>query len=479
MIVRYILILLVCTNASANSRIVGDEPVPESAAPPHTTQPLFLSEIKKSVTSLYPPLLASLIERDIAAGRLQSAQGTFDFNVFAKAFGTPVGFYETGTVETGFEKFLGLWGSTLFGGYRLTEGDRLPDYYRKKRTQEGGELSLGVKVPLLQDGRIDKRRAAVMKARYDAELADPLIRRQEIDFMQASTAAYFGWLTAGTKLRLAQKQLNLARDRIEALQKQVENGLIKKLVITDNRRLVVDREIQTTQARRAFEAAALALSLFHRDENMEPLITGIDRLPEKFPELVDPNHLDLANDVRLALEQRPELKQVEIKLAKAGIDLEQAQNEMMPVLDASLSGSQNFGQDIYKDIDAFELEAMVEFRMPLERRDARGGKIIAESKQQQLFYEARFARERIANEVRNAHSALIASYEQIEMAAINVALAEELEGAEKEMFNQGASDFLAVQLREQSTFAAQMKSVEAIKTFFVSLAAYNAASMQL
>ncbi len=477
---RYILILLVCacTSISANPHVVDDKFFPKSAATLHTTQPLLLSEIRQSVTGLYPPLLATLIERDIAAGRLQSAQGTFDFNVFANAFGTPVGVYESGTVETGFEKFLGLWGSTLFGGYRLTEGDRLPDYYRKDRTQEGGELSLGVKVPLLQDGRIDKRRAAVMKARYDAELADPLIQRQEINFIQASTAAYFSWLAAGTKLRLAQKQLNLARDRVEILQKQVETGLIKKLVITDNRRLVVDREIQTTRARRAFEAAALALSLFHRNENMEPLITGIDRLPKTFPELVDPTSLNLVDDVQFALERRPELKQVAIKLAKAGIDLEQARNEMMPVLDASLSGAQNFGQDTYKDIEAFELKAKVEFRMPLERREARGDRVIAESKQHQLLYEARFARERISNEVRNAHSALVAAYEQIEMAAINVALAEELEGAEKEMFNQGASDFLAVQLREQSTFAAQMKSVEAIKAFFVSLAAYRAASMQ-
>ncbi|MGK0176553.1 MAG: outer membrane protein TolC [Lentimonas sp.] len=475
MIVRFILILIICAGTSANSHVVANEFIPEDAAVP---QPLLLPEITQSVAGLYPPLLAVLIERDIAAGRLQSAKGTFDFNLFAKAFGTPVGFYESRTVETGFEKFLGLWGSTLFGGYRLTEGDELPDYYRKDRTQEGGELNLGVKVPLLQNGRIDKRRAAVMKARYDAELADPLIRRQEIDFMQASTFAYFGWLSAGTKLRLAQEQLNLARDRVEVLQTQVDNGLIKKLVITDNRRLVVDRKIQTTRARRAFEAASLVLSLFHRDDNMEPLLTGFDRLPERFPKVIDPVGLNVTNDVRLAMELRPELKQVQIKLAKAGIDLEQARNQMMPSLDASIFGSQNFGEEIYSDINEFELEAMVEFRMPLERREARGDRMVAESKQQQLLYEAQFARERISNEVQNAHSALVAAYEEIGMAEINVALAGELEGAEKEMFNQGASDFLAVQLREQSTFAAQMKSVEAIEAFFVSLTAYQAASMQ-
>ena len=38
---------------------------------------------------------------------------------------------------------------------------------------------------------------------------------------------------------------------------------------------------------------------------------------------------------------------------------------------------------------------------------------------------------------------------------------------------------LAVQLREQSTFGARLKSVEALEAFFVSLADYQAATMSL
>ena len=318
-----------------------------------------------------------------------------------------------------------------------------------------------------------------MKARYDAELADPLIQRQEIDFMRAATNAYFNWLAAGTKLRLAQGQLSLARDRIDLLKKQVESGLIKRLVITDNRRLVADREIEATRARRAFEAAALALSLFHRDETMEPLISDIDRLPKEFPEVVDPGALTVTSDIRRAMELRPELKQLQIDLAKVGIDIRQARNQMNPFLDASVFGEQSFGEEIYDNIEDLELKAMIEFRMPLERREARGDRQVVESKQQQLLLSARFARERISTEVKNTYSALIAAYEQISMAKTNVALAEELEAAEKELFHQGASDFLAVQLREKSTFEAQTKLVEAVEAFFVSLTAYKAASMQL
>jgi len=479
MTTRVILILIAYTGILSSTHAENALFISEHTAKSYAVPPLLLPEVTQSVVDLYPPLLAALIKRDIAAGRLQSAQGVFDFNVFAKASGTPSGFYESETFDAGFERFLGLWGSTVFGGYRLTEGDLLPDYYRDKRTQEDGRLQLGVKIPLLRNGRIDKRRAAVMKARYDAQLAEPIIQRQEMNFVQTAMSAYFKWLAAGAKFRLAQEQLSLARDRVDVLQTKLKTGLIQKIVITDNRRLVVDREIQTTKARRAFEAASLALSLFYRDDNMDPMIPKADRLPKAFPQIITPRSLNMTDDIRLALEFRPELKQIEIELIQAGIDIEQARNQMNPSLDVSILGSQNLGNETYKDFEEFELEAAVEFQMPLERREARGDKAVAESKEQQLLLKAQFARERIATEVRNAHSALVAAHEQINIAETNVMLAEELEAAENELFNQGASDFLSVQLRERSTFDARIKWVEATEDFFLSLAAYQAASMQL
>ena len=58
---------------------------------------LGLPDVLRSVTNQYPPLLAALIERDVAAGRLRSAEGTFDFQTFARVFGNPTGFYENWT----------------------------------------------------------------------------------------------------------------------------------------------------------------------------------------------------------------------------------------------------------------------------------------------------------------------------------------------------------------------------------------------
>ena len=190
-----------------------------TTASPAATNALTLHEVLDSVRQQYPPMLAALIERDVAAGRLQSARGTFDFQFFSRLFDAPSGYYQSTTVDTGFEQFTGLWGSALFGGYRVTTGGLLPDY-EKSRTQGSGEPRIGFRLPLLRDGSIDRRRATLIKARLDKDLADPVIHRQQIDFIRAATAGYYGWLAAGERLRLSEALLRVARERMDTLKTQ-------------------------------------------------------------------------------------------------------------------------------------------------------------------------------------------------------------------------------------------------------------------
>ncbi len=249
--------LLLC-NASGELQAAESPATPATNTPPSAANALTLHEVLDSVRQQYPPMLAALIERDVAAGRLQSARGTFDFQFFSRLFDAPSGYYQSTTVDTGFEQFTGIWGSTLFGGYRITSGNLLPDY-EKSRTQGSGEPRIGFRLPLLRDGSIDRRRATLIKARLDKDLADPVIHRQQIDFIRAATAGYYGWLAAGERLRLSEALLRIARERMDALKTQSESGLIPRIVLTDNRRLIVARELAVVQARRRFEAAGLAL----------------------------------------------------------------------------------------------------------------------------------------------------------------------------------------------------------------------------
>jgi len=438
---------------------------PELRALGQPPAPLTLGEVLAAVTNQYPPLLAALIERDVAAGRLRSARGAFDFQLFAKLFGTPEGYYESTTAETGFEQFTGLWGSTIYGGYRLSRGDLLPDY-DKDRTQDDGEARLGLRLPLLRDGRIDRRRAALFKARLDREAAEPAIQRQQLDFIRAATVAYHQWWAAGLRWRLAEENLRLAQARDQALTNQVQAGLIPRLVLTDNARLVVARTLGVTQARRRFEGAAIALSLFLRDENAEPLLVGRERLPGAAP-APEPVALELSvAEFDQALLKRPEIRRLRLAQEKARVDLRLARNQRLPALDAGAQVSDNFGAQPYRDLDRTEVKLGLELKVPLQQREARGRIAEIEAQLAQLENQERFAGERIVAEIRDARSALVAAGEQTGQAAHNVFLARELQLAEEERFRQGAADLLALQIREQAAYDAQLLEVDSLLEYF-------------
>lgn len=457
-----------------SARPSAEEP-PPPAFQYHLPCPLLLDHVLASITNQYPPLLAALIERDIAAGRLKSASGPFDFNAFAKVFGNPIGYYEYGTADVGFEQFTGVWGSTVFGGYRYTGGNKLPDYY-PNRTEGAGEIRLGMEVPLLKDGSIDRRRAAILKARLDQKLADPVIARQQLDFVRAGSVAYYNWVANGQRYRIASNLLQVARSRAVALTNQVQSGLIPKIALTDNERLVVAREISLVQSRRRFEAASITLSLFFRGPDEAPITPGLDCLPPAFPEAPALSEQAVGPAIELALMRRPELRRIRLNREKLEVDRRLARNQMLPNLNAGVNISQDFGKEIYYDLTVPNLKAGLEFKMPLQRSEAKGRLAEVDGLLEQVSTDERFARDRIRTEIQDAYSAYLAAFDQTRQTRLNVELAEDLLTAEEDRFRLGATDLLAIQLREQAAVDAKNLDVDASADVFRSLADYRAAT---
>jgi outer membrane protein TolC len=446
--------------------------VPLGAQAPE--EPLRLDQVLEQVESTYPPLLAALIERDIREGRFRSARGVFDVDLFSKFGGTPDGYYEYSTLEAGAEQFLGVWGSTVYGGYRLTEGEELPDYYRQ-RTNADGEGTLGLRVPLLRGGAIDKARAGVQQAEIANQAAGPVIDRQRLDFVRAATVSYWKWLAAGRKLQLARQLLEIANTRQAALEAQAEQGLVADITLVDNRRLVVSRQLEVVGAERDFQAAALSLSLFFRTPDGSPVVPGEAALPADFPTPELPAAFDPEVDVARALERRPELIRLGLDVEQVEVERRLARNTLLPYLNANVEAARNWGDELYVDRSETELRAGVEFKLPLQRREARGKVQEVEGKLFQARQKLVFARDKVVAEVQAFHVTLEAALERSDLAATNVELALELQAAEQERFRVGASDLLALQIREQAAFDAQKKAVEALLDFYTAVADYRAA----
>jgi outer membrane protein TolC len=231
---------------------------PPSAPLPDVAQPisgeLGLDAVLASVATRYPPLLAKLLQRDLASGRLQQAMGSFDTYLSAEVGGRVQGYYESTVAQGLLEQPLAT-GDTIYGGYRISDG-LLPDYYRD-RTQGDGEVVFGGRVPLLQNRRTDGRRAGVRIAELGVQLAEPEIRRARITFVREATSCYVRWRAAGQRLAIARELLRLADDRDAGLRRAVERQFLAPFEPAARRRPELELlQLRIDQARAEADLAA-------------------------------------------------------------------------------------------------------------------------------------------------------------------------------------------------------------------------------
>ena len=436
-------------------------------------EPLQLEDVIGSVRDRYPPLLIAQMEQDIAAGRLRQAQGAFDLGFTLRAGIAPSGYYDGSTREVALDQRLPFWGANVFAGYRQSSG-LLADY-DKDRTQRDGEFRAGIRFNLLRDGIIDRQRADRLKAQLDLGLADPFIERQKLDIIRSAARSYYQWVAAGLRAAVAREQLKVAEDRGTALTEQSNKGMVAPIVVIDNERLIVSRQLLATQARRRFEAAALELSLFYRGPDDLPITPRFEQLPVTLPPAVLPERVGDLSLLESVAELRPELRRVRLLKEKVEVDLRLARNATLPNLDLTFSTTRNQGTEPYNDLSRNESRAGLEFRLPLQRNEALGRTQVSEAELRRLDQDLYFVRDRIRVEIKDGWSALTAAQEILAVARRNVVLSETLVKAEQTRFRQGATDLLALQIREQALLEAQFGDVTAQADFFIALADYRAA----
>lgn len=437
---------------------------------------LRLDDVLDSVEAAFPLLLAAREEIEIAEAQIQAASGSFDPGLVVDSKLAPLGYYETYRADAFVKQATPYWGASVAGGYRIGRGE-FADYDREEQTNESGEVRLELAVPLLQDRSIDARRVAVWKARIARDAADPVILEQRIEFVRKASLAYWEWVAAGAKLRIARQLLSLAETRRESLGESVAEGLLPELVLTDNQRLVAERRAILHAAERGLEKTGLKLALYHRDRDGRIRVPEEERLPASFPEPTRPEDGAVERDVALARDLRPELRTLQLAKSDLEIDVRLLENRLLPSLDAKIAGSQDLGAaaDLDGTKDPFELKTGIVFSVPLGLRSPRGKLRSSRAKLRQLSQKLRYLEDKVETEVRDAESAIRQAWLRISAAAESVELSTRMEEAERLQLTEGNSDLLRVNLREQQSARAASFLVEVTAQYFEALADYRAA----
>lgn len=471
------------------ARSHGRAPLPELVVPPvGGGPPLGLDEVLASV-ELHHPVLAAQAERLRAAeGMRLSAEGGFDLGLGVSAMTSVLGYYEYGRADAVLTQPTPFWGATVTGGYRLGlpySDHGIPVYYRNYETLDAGELRLGLTVPLLRDGPIDARRATLRQREEGVTAASEELAARVLRTSLAATDAYVRWVAAGRRYEVARELLALAEERDAQIAARVAAGAIPAIEHLENRRAIVERRQVVVQARRLLEQRALALSLYYRDGDGAPRVVSPDRVPTG---LAAPAELreDEGASVARALRQRPELRRFAAMRRQADVALEVAENQLLPRLDVSATGSIDMGRAATTDPDrayetqrAYErpqLDATLTFQLPLQQRDARGRVDQARAERAALDADRELAEDQIRIEVRDARSAIRAASEALELATEGEEVARAVADAERSRFENGATTLLVVNLREAAAAQAAQARIDALADLVVARALFDAAT---
>lgn len=436
--------------------------------------PLALDEVRRAAAARHPAILAALRDREAAGGEALAADGGFDPSWRSTAAASPLGGYRTWRVETAVEQPTPLWGASVFAGYRASSAlSTFPVYDGKYATNAYGEVRAGLRVPVLRDGPIDRRRANVRSKDLGQTIADLSVEQQRIEIDRIASQRYWDWAAAGLRLSIAQGWLTLAAARDADFASRAEAGDIAAIDRTENRRTILQRQALLLAAERALAEAANELSLYLRDPSGAPVVPGVDRLPAALP---DPSPVARSPqaDTREALARRPDLPRIEAQREQARVEEAWARNQRLPALDVVIAGSKDFGPGDPK-LDKPAVEVAVVLDVPLLGRVANGRAQAARAAAAKLDEQARLTRDRIAADVRNASVAVETAAARAKTAAEELSIARALAEAEMDRFRAGATTLLIVNLREQAAAEAALRHVDALADYHKALAAQRAA----
>ncbi|MBL9008612.1 MAG: TolC family protein [Myxococcales bacterium] len=438
--------------------------------------PLLLPEVVQSVERFYPLIEAAQRDVQIAEAELQTARGAFDPIARARADGAALGYYQGGRADLLVEAPTPWWGTTFFGGYRVSFG-KFADYDGKLETNQYGELRAGVQVPMWRNGPIDRRRANISRAELGRGVATTGLVQQRIDSLRLGGLRYWDWLAAGQRFRTAQALLQLATTRDDQMAIRVQRGELPAIERTDNRRALLQRKGLTVLAERALQQAAIELSLYLRASDGMPVLVDMQRMPSEFPRPpssgIDQSQGRIERDIEWAMQRRPDVERLRLQREQQRVERDWARNQMAPGIDAQVAVSQDFGPGLASR-EPTVLEGSLVIDIPTLNRAARGRSAAAQAAMQRIDAQLRLQRDRVGTELRDMLSALAAAAERVRIATDELKTSREVEAAERERFALGDSTLFVVNLREQATFEAALREIDALADFQRALTTYRA-----
>lgn len=456
-------------------------PNPEPLEAALKSGPLTPEEVLRSSALTFPQVLEAF-EREAAARADQlGADGAFDLLLKGEYYDRLTGFYSGGFGKVEARQPLRLYGSEVFGSYRVSSGD-FPTYENYNYTNSLGEVKVGALFSLLRNRDIDSRRFAIEDTRLAASQAKLDVMLVQLNVQHEALRAYWRWVGAGAEIHVFEELLEIAEARQVGLTREVNEGARARIALTENEQNLLRRRTLLEQARRDFQTAANSLGFYLRGADGQMIVPTRDMLPDlgRIRPVARPEVL-AATPVSEVIQSRPELQTFKIALERANNKVVLRQNDLQPSLNASVELSRDFGQigPGGPGFDSTDTVVGLTFSVPLQRRTAQGAVQRAEAELREAELRQRRITDQITTDVANILANLGAAIRLADLADAEVKQANAMVQAERTRFRLGAGEFFLVNAREETAANAQIGAIRAQLAGRLAEASYNAATMNL
>ncbi len=431
---------------------------------------LKLVEVLKSTREQAPKVLASLEKVMAAKQKVVAARGAFDANAFFDYYQRESPVYPGDHFQGKIEKPFQTLGAKVYAGYRKSDG-KFPDYEGERVTLSDGELKAGLSFNLLRNFSIDEKRLKLAQSRFKLLKAEFKNKEVFMKLQKEASLAFWNWAAAGNMLRVAKDLLSLAENRQVAFEKRIKRGDLAALYAVENRQYIVKRKSKVVKANAEFLMATFYLSLYWRDDRGNPLIATYESLPNlEEMEQAPFTNKNLKVDDLVKMNFTLNALNTELDAAKREQDF--FDSRFLPELKVKYEVMRDDGSGS-STLRGTDHKVVVGMTIPLERNLLKGNELANKAKQRMIKHEMKLLSDSIGVKLNQLKTKLEASLEIIDYTKQEVDLGEQLEVGEKKKFRSGASDFFVVNLREQNTFDARLKRIEALFTYQETVAKYR------
>lgn len=413
---------------------------------------LSILELVDSIKRHHPEFSITDAQVAVAKGGQDEANAVFDPTISQRTEARTRGYYNGRVAEQGINKPLGPMNAEVFGRYSLSDGS-FPSYEGADETTDQGEVSLGVKLALLQDRAVDARRLEIDNAARRVEQAE-FERLLDINFLLfEGISAYLDWFLAGQEILILEGLVALTQENVRAIESRVNSGDLATFDLTEAQAALLTREVALEQAKQKLALAAVKLSYYYRDTAGNMLDLSHITPPTT---LAWPFSRELSTEF---IEQRllghPKLQAVEAKLQQTKNKQRLAINETLPELDLKMELSRDFGDGI-EALRGTENKVGIAFSLPLGQRAAKARQRTAEAQIYALELEQQATLDQLRRDLERARIAAKTSEDIFKLSQQQVAVARRLSEQEKKRFDAGTSDLFLLLIRETAAAQAEL-----------------------